>query len=173
MLLVPLLALAAPPGTIVKGDYIDVSKQTWIEYDEPITDPLGHPERPWQPKEEFPFKQPYTGVELQYLSYGGEHNGIVAAHYWKSDDRISARLNKRGLLVQRAGGLAAKTMFDQYKDVYLYDSDKDGKVKTHDIWCKMINIYMSPADVRGSSNVTNFRINSPKDRWVMDDIWAY
>lgn len=174
MLLVPLVAAAAPPGVLAygQGDYLDVSKKTWIEYAQPVVDPLGHPERPWQPKEEYPFKQPYTGVELMYLSWD-DHWLLWAGKYQKVNSRISARLNKRGLLTQRAGGFATKVIYDNYKDAYLYDKDKDGKVKAGGIYARMLNIYMTPADVRGSGNVQLFRLNSPKDRWVLSDMWSY
>ena len=171
MLLLPLVVLAAPPGTIVKGDYIDVSKQTWIEYEEPITDPLGHPERPWQPKEEFPFKQPYTGVELMYLA--DSHYGAIGSKYRQNPDNLAIVMNKRGLRLEIRSSTCTANRYDDYKDIYLYDSDKDGKVGTHDTSGRVLYSLDTPANLRGTLGLMRFRLNNPAASWVMDDIWVY
>ncbi|MBI1988104.1 MAG: outer membrane lipoprotein-sorting protein, partial [Nitrospinae bacterium] len=165
------LSQGAPPGTIGyrQGDYLDVSKQTWIEYPTPLKDPLGHPTRPWQPKGEFPWKQPYTATMLIYLS---RDHDIYASKY-EEFAANSARLNKRGLLTQRKTYVKLQAEYDHYRDVMQYDEDKDGKVGTGGQMSRRLVIVETPADVRGQGQLQLIFLNSPVAGWKMDNTWTY
>ncbi|MDP6560999.1 MAG: outer membrane lipoprotein-sorting protein, partial [Candidatus Binatia bacterium] len=184
--MLPALSQGAPPGAIIQGEYIDVSEKTWQQYPEPIASPMGHPTRPWQPVGEFPWKEwgtpekPYTATMLMYL--GLDHDLYTTKYQDYSG--ISARMHKRGLLVQRKFYVMRETLYDSMLDVMQYDEDTAsdklgnsniglGKVGAGEMVNKRVLIYETPADVRGLGQVKNLFLNSPMTGWRMADAWTY
>ncbi|MBI1987835.1 MAG: outer membrane lipoprotein-sorting protein, partial [Nitrospinae bacterium] len=162
----------APPGAIGygQGDYLDVSKQTWREYATPLKDPLGHSTRPWQPKGEYPWKQPYSATMLMY--FATDDHKLYSSKY-QDYSLNSARLNKRGLMTQRKGYALREVMYDSYLDVMQFDEDRGGKTGTGGLMNKFLVLYETPADVRGTSQVKLTYLNSPVGKWKMTDAWTY
>ncbi|MBI1987839.1 MAG: outer membrane lipoprotein-sorting protein [Nitrospinae bacterium] len=171
LLAFPALSPGAPPGVIAygQGDYLDVSKQTWKEYPTPIKDPLGHATRPWQPKGEYPWKQPYSATMLMYFA---PDKRLYSAKF-QNYSAISARLNKRGLLTQRKAYAVREASYDNYLDLMQFDEDKGGKVGAGGVMLKSMLIYETPADVRGTSQTKLIHLNSPVAKWRMSDTWTY
>ena len=135
----------------------------------PLKDPLGHPTRPWQPKGEYPWKQPYSATMLMYLTT--DHKFYSARYLNYSVN--SGRLNKEGLFTQKVGCGLRECLYDHYRDVMQYDEDPGGTVGTAGLMYKFFMIYHTPAESRGTSQLKFVYLNSPVAPWRMTDTWNY